>query len=225
MGKTDYLKEQAWEDTKSGNCCSEELILGTQWSVELFGQYVLKTPREDAPNKAKELHGRHVTAIDMMKNGYYESRGLTPPVPDMDLFGHGLIQQRVKGRRLADFSDEEISALPESVLTDLHHLLECSLTVNQKGPGIRDFIDLPGYDLNLPWPQRSIRALQARYSINIMIDEQEGRLFFVDPDMYFASTRNIGTKLAAASMKPIMMLFTRMFRDRIGSVIKERIEG
>lgn len=218
------LEERFWDDAKCDEVCSkEEPVFGTQWKVEFFNGYVLKTPRNSDANTAPELYNRHLKAIKIMRDGYYDSRGVEPPVPEMALVGNAVIQQRVNGRRLSDFTDEEIMDLPQGVLTDLYHLLGCSLVANQDGSGVRDFVDLPGYNFNLPWPQRSIRALQARYSINIMIDEQDGRLFFVDPDMYFASTRNIGTKLVAASMKPITMLFTRMFRDRIENVIKGRI--
>ena len=224
MESIGYLENKFWEDTKCGNICSKENpIFGTQWKVELFDDYVLKTPRNGAVNTATELYNRHLKAIGIMEDGYYRSKGVKPPVPEMALVGNGVIQQRVTGRRLADFTDEEIMGFPESILVDLCHLLDCSLIANQDGSGIRDFVDLPGYNLNLPWPQRSIRALNPRYSINIMVDEQKGELFFVDPDMYFASTRNIGTKLAAASMKPMMMLFTEMFRDRIRKVLGERI--
>ena len=156
-----------------------------------------------------------------MRKDYYEPRQIEQlPVPKMALINDGrqMVQERVYGRTLDQVTDEEISQLPQETLMDLWLLLDCTLKVSSKNGALKDFIDLPGYNFKLPTFKRIIRALQARYAINIMIGDDK-KLYFVDPDLYYSSTRNLGTKMSAALMKPLMMLYTRTFRNQIGELI------
>jgi hypothetical protein len=202
----------------------EQKIEGTQWLVDLYEEadgFAIKAPRNPSVNTTKELHGRHVKTIKLMRTKYYEPKGIDKiPVPKMALINNGqqMVQERVYGRTLDELTEDEIKALPAETLMDLWLLLDCALKVNSKNGRMTDFVDLPGYNFKLHPLKRIIRALQARYSINIMIGN-DNQLYFVDPDLYYASTRTPLTKASAASMKPLMMLLTRVFRDQIGSAI------
>lgn len=215
------LKTWAEEDLQEGRP-PEDLIEGTQWRVGLYPGYVLKTPRNPKVHTAAQLYDRHMWAVDLMTREYYGHVDMTPPVPQMALVDENrrMVQQRVYGRTLDELTDEEIMLLPDETLHDLWLLLDCSLTVSNGDGMLKDFLDLTGYNFKLPPFQRLIQALQTRYSTNIMIDH-DGNLVLVDPDCYYASARNLGTKISAASMKPLMMLFTKIFRDRIGKLLQE----
>ncbi len=221
IDKIDLLKEFARRDEAEGVKPTAQ-VNGTQWTVDVFGNYVKKTPRDPSVNTAGELFGRHQEAIALMNSQYYNQKGKKPPVPGMSMLSDEcMIQERVCGRRLNDLSDEEIASLPSDSLLDLYHLLNCALAVKNPKGILTDFVDLPGYNFDIPSWKRTWKAMQARYSINIMVGD-DGKIFFVDPDMYYASTRNAGTLVGAAVMKPVMMLFTKMFRDEILQILNDR---
>jgi len=214
------LLEQAQDEQSDGQEPSR-IILGTQWEVECFDGYVLKSPRNPDVDKADVLHSRHLIAMDAMNDQYYHPNNLGDvPVPPMIMLPDNskMVQLLSNGDCLADLSNEQLAGLPTDVIQALIHLLNASLVTTKKNGKLNDFPDLPGYNFKLRPDKRFIAALQARQSINILVGNQ---VDFVDPDLYFASCRNWLTKTMAWLMKPIMFQQAVQFRKLLNAILIE----
>ena len=201
------------------------IIEGTRWIVSLFPDCVIKTPRNPLRDRAKDLFNSHLSAIGLMQ-GYYNKNGYGPvPVPGMVLIPdkNRMVQERIFGKRLSDLTDEEIFQLPPHTLQGLINLISCSLEVSASRGILKDFPDLPGYNFDLPAPQRLWHALRARRSINILIDDERSNVHFVDPDLYYSSCRSPLTIATAALMKRIAMFpSARRFRRQLEEALELR---
>ncbi|GEM_PF-5557226 len=227
LDSREMLFEQYQSDSSAG-VKPEQTVTGGQWVVEIYSGYVVKRPR-DPKNTAAKLHARQSEALAAMQVFYHLKGFGKVPVPDMHLFpkDNFVLQPRATGIRLAELSDDELAKQPPEILEALDRLMACTLEVRKKirlvfglaEKDCEDFIDIPGWNLDIPWFKRFPRGVQSRYSTNIFTDSESGKIAFVDPDWAYVSTQSRFRMLTVMMAKGAMLKHMQRFRDQLHQLI------
>ncbi|MBI4994557.1 hypothetical protein HZC21_02840 [Candidatus Peregrinibacteria bacterium] len=206
--------------------------IGTIFKVEIPeiaipDKYSVKKTPLGKQADVNALHSRMERIAKRVHDYLYKNFGCEANIPAMRVVDDSIRQQRVFGSTLNELSDYELYSLPDEILEDIELYTICADELNLGQNGQRDFLDVWGYDSQNNHFLKVLRALNIRFSTNLMVgyimNETESgvwqpsdeKLWLVDPDSYLASSTGIISKYGILVAKPTAIkFFTWLFRQK-----------